>query len=68
MSTTPTPYSMCINNVAAYIRSDDNRAHLEQHGRMVEVQALTAFEASAVLAIAFCKSKEEVIADLIATS
>lgn len=52
-----TPYQMAINNTARYLRSPDNRRGDDFH--------LDAFKASEVLAIAFCKAKEEVIADLI---
>lgn len=51
-------YQMCINNVAAAIRAqkpDDSDPE----------PTLNAFRASEILAVAFCKSKEEVMADLL---
>lgn len=50
-----TPYQMCINNVARHIA--DHPAETEEN--------ITAFTASTILAIAWCKSKEEVINDLL---
>jgi len=52
-----TPYRMAVNNTARYIRSPANRRGEEFH--------LDAFKASEVLAIAFCKLKEDVILDLL---
>ena len=53
----PSPYMVAINNVARFIRSahnyDDDGAYLD------------GYTASKVLAIAFCKSKEEVLADIL---
>lgn len=51
-------YQMAINNTAAYLGSPANRRGAEEYH-------LNAFQASEVLAIAFCKAKEEVIDDLI---
>lgn len=45
---------MCINNIARYIQE------------LGENSNITAFDASEILAIAFCKSIEDVLADLIA--
>ena len=53
-----TPYQMAINNTARYLRSPENRRGNDDFH-------LDAFTASEVLAIAFCKAKEEVVADLI---
>lgn len=53
-----TPYRMAINNVANYIRSLDNR---DRHGDC----NIDAFQASEILAIAFCKLKEDVLADIV---
>ena len=48
-------YNMCINNL---------KSHIEKHPGHDE-DNLTAFEMSSVVAICFCKDKEEVISDLI---
>ena len=53
-----TPYQMCINNVARFIRSAKNMS-------CDDGVPLNAFEASETLAVAFCKSKEEVLADIL---
>jgi hypothetical protein len=50
---------MAINNTKAFIRSEENREAVGAG------QGISAFDASIILAIAFCKSKEEVIMDLI---
>jgi len=49
-------YQMAVANVARYIRSTENVVDGEPH--------LNIFTASEVLAIAFCKAKEEVAVDL----
>jgi len=54
----PGAYSMAITNVARYIRSPRNLNCLDE-------VPLNSFQASEVLAIAFCKSKEEVLADIL---
>jgi hypothetical protein len=59
MATTMTAYQMAINNVARYIRSGDNRQAVH------EGDGLDAFKASTTLAVAFCKSKEEVLEDIL---
>lgn len=59
-----TPYQMCVNNVASYIRNQ-SRYDVEKAERDGD-KSLDAFEASRVLAIAFCKaSAEEVLVDII---
>ena len=50
-----TPYQMCIDNVARHIRN---------HPALTN-DSVDAFKASTVLAIAFCKGKEEVISDIL---
>ena len=50
-----TPYQMCIRNVANYMRTQN----------VESADAITAFQASEILAISFCKSKEEVMDDLV---
>lgn len=52
-------YQMVINNVAGFIGSPQNRAAIENG------EGLSAFTASLVIGIAFCKAKEEVVCDLI---
>lgn len=51
-----TAYEMCIKNVARYIRLQDI-----ERDRYV----MTAFDAGAVLGVAFCKDPNEVVADLV---
>ena len=53
-----TPYQMAINNVARYIRN-------HPAGGRDDSEVVTAFEASTVLSIAFCKSKEEMLASAV---
>lgn len=53
-----TQYQMCINNVSNYIINQP-RKDVENN------EGIDAFEASTILAIAFCKTKEEVIGDII---
>ncbi len=54
-------YQMAINNTAAFIRSPANRKVMKG----LEEYELDAFTASVVLAAAFCKLKEEVMADIL---
>lgn len=52
-------YQMAVNNVARFIKSqkpDDN-----DFGCM---HVITAFDASVILAAAFCKSQDEVLIDI----
>jgi hypothetical protein len=51
-------YKMCIKNVARTIRKQST-------SDIVSGNSINVFQASEILAIAFCKSKEEVIDDLI---
>jgi hypothetical protein len=51
------PYQMAINNVARAIRN--------QHLIGSEEPTVNAFDASEILALAFCKNKVEVLADII---
>jgi len=53
-----TAYQMCIANIAIFLRSSENQKNQETG------QGLDAFAASHVIAIAFCKIKEEVIFDI----
>lgn len=51
---------MCINNIARHIvnnPANENGDNSESH--------ITAFEASYILSIAFCKAKEEIIMDIV---
>ena len=50
-------YKVAITNVALYIRSRRNTS--------CEDGPLDGFTASSVLSIAFCKAKEEVLADIL---
>ena len=50
------PYQMCVNNVAMYIRSNPSEHY---------PSTIDAFTASSVLAIAFCMSKEEVLMHIV---
>jgi hypothetical protein len=56
-----TAYTMAVNNVAAYIKGPENAAAAARN----DGSAMTAFEASAVLGVAFCKAKEEVMGDIL---
>ena len=53
-----TTYQMAVTNTAAFIRSPENREKTEE-------VVFDAFTASVVLAVAFCKAKEEVLMDLV---
>lgn len=53
-------YQTAIANTAAFIRSKENKHNVEHNPE----QAINAFTASSVLAIAFGKTKEDVIMDL----
>ena len=54
------PYKVAISNVARYIRSHRN------YGDAGGV--LDGYTASMVLSVAFCKNKEEVLADILRAS
>lgn len=56
-----TVYQMAINNTAAFIRGPANHTRVKGEDGF----ELDAFTASLVLAAAFCKLKEDVLADLI---
>lgn len=56
-----TPYQMAVNNIAAHIRSAKNKVAVLNE----PAEAITAITASEILAIAFCKSKEDVIFDIL---
>ncbi len=53
-------YQMCVNNLAAHIRSQENLRLQAQKNP----EGLDAFEAARVLSIAFCKLPHDVVADL----
>ena len=53
-----TPYAVAVTNVARYIRSRRNLG-------CEDGVPLDGFRASEVLAIAFCKAKEEVLDDIV---
>ena len=58
-------YKMTINNIANYIK-DSAPQDAEKDGYdKRETVAFDAFEAASVLSVAFCKSKEEVLIDII---
>ena len=50
---------MCISNVAAYLRSEENMSNAAKG------DGVDAFTASTVLAAAFCKTSTEVLGDLL---
>ncbi len=52
------PYRMAITNVARYIRSARNL-------NCEDGVPLDGYRASEVLSVAFCKAKEEVLADIL---
>lgn len=52
-------YPFAVNNVKDYLRSDENQKAVARG------KGLDAFAAAQVLAIAFMKAQEEVLADLI---
>jgi hypothetical protein len=53
-------YVFAIDNVKAYIGSEENKKQLAQGGR-----SMNAFDAAQVLAVAFMKPQGEVLAELI---
>jgi len=53
-------YQMVVNNVARFIR--DNPATDERSA------PIDAFSAASVLSVGFCKSKEEILMDIVAES
>jgi hypothetical protein len=57
-----TPYQFAINNTKAFLRGDENRRLVEKG----DPEALDAFKAAKVLAAAFMKDRNEVLAALIA--
>lgn len=52
-----TPYQMCVNNAARYIQDTADTQ-----------DCIDAFTVSSVLAVCFCKDKEEVINDIVLVS
>lgn len=56
--TVPLLYKMAIKNVARYIASQRNLS-------CIDVVPMDGFRASEVLSIAFCKAKEEILADIL---
>jgi len=54
-------YKFAVDNVRAYIRSPENNAD-----KFRDVAPMNAFDAAQVLAVAFMKPQNEVMADLIA--
>ena len=52
------PYKMAVSNVARYIRSARNL-------NCEDGVPLDGYRASEVLSVAFCKAKEEVLADIL---
>jgi len=51
-------YEMCVNNIARELSSYTGSERARRDG-------FNAFDASEVLAVAFCKSKEEVLSDIV---
>ena len=51
-------YNVAITNVARYIRSERNAS-------CTDGVPLDGYRASEVLSVAFCKAKEEVLADIL---
>lgn len=54
-------YQFAVDNVKTYIRSDENSADMAR-----SVAPMNAFDAAQVLAVAFMKPQNEVMADLLA--
>jgi hypothetical protein len=52
------PYQVAVANVARYIRSDRNTSASDG-------PVLDGFTAASVLSVAFCKAKEEILADIL---
>lgn len=63
---TTTFYQMAINNTASHINSPANRAKVL--GTDLTEAPMTAFQVSEVLAIVFCKNKEEILQDILNTA
>lgn len=55
-------YQFAINNIKAHLRSEENQKLVNR----LDPAAMNAFAAAPVLAVAFMKSQEEVLNDLIA--
>lgn len=62
-ATTPTFYQFAIGNVARHLKSPENLAKI--NGEDINEAGMNAFAASEVLAIVFCKNKEEIMQDII---
>jgi hypothetical protein len=56
-----TPYQFAINNTKAYIRGELNQYNI---GRM-NGTAVDIFQAAKILAIAFVKDEDDIVADLL---
>lgn len=56
-----TPYQFAINNMKAYIKSEENRRLIET----MDSNRVDVFKAAQHLAIAFMKDQTDVLADLI---
>lgn len=56
-----TPYEFALNNVKTYIRSKENQPNARR-----DVPPMNAFDATQVLAVAFMKPQNEVMADMLA--
>jgi hypothetical protein len=54
-------YKMAINNTANYLSSKTNTTNIEAN----HPDSVTIFEVSNVLAIAFCKSPNDIMADIL---
>jgi hypothetical protein len=55
-------YQFAVNNVKEYIRGEENQKALAQMDKN-----MSAFDAAQVLAVAFMKRQEDVLADLVKT-
>lgn len=63
MSTSTTFYQFAIGNVARHLKSPENVAKVKMTD--ISEPPMTAFQASEVLAIVFCKNKEEIMQDIV---
>jgi hypothetical protein len=55
-------YQFAVNNVKEYIRGEENQKAIAQMEK-----SMNAFDAAQVLAVAFMKRQEDVLADLVKT-
>ena len=60
---TPTFYQFAIGNIARHLKSPENKAKVNLSD--TSEPPVTAFQASEILAIVFCKNKEEIMQDIV---